>query len=196
MWVSMQQDGTACTCSRQASSNKRRDQVVCMNWYSSISGLQVSKTGTQGKCPDSCCEQRPGEQCAAPLRCNSDPVVLCEFCNMQLWQHPMRLTLLNYARTGLAFADSADCGTAGDWPHCAVSFGGCLAVPSPQQQLAWQPLQLQQPALNPAPCEAPTSQPAIEVPGSAAELEPLLCIKRTYQPHPKRWKRKHGFLKR
>lgn len=32
------------------------------------------------------------------------------------------------------------------------------------------------------------------IPGLAQE--PLLCIKRTYQPHPQRYKRKHGFLKR
>jgi hypothetical protein len=32
--------------------------------------------------------------------------------------------------------------------------------------------------------------------GDAAGPHPLLCIKRTYQPHPKRYKRKHGFLKR
>jgi hypothetical protein len=30
----------------------------------------------------------------------------------------------------------------------------------------------------------------------SSEGAPLLCIKRTYQPHPRRYKRKHGFLKR
>uniref|UniRef100_A0A383VYX7 Large ribosomal subunit protein bL34m n=1 Tax=Tetradesmus obliquus TaxID=3088 RepID=A0A383VYX7_TETOB len=39
------------------------------------------------------------------------------------------------------------------------------------------------------------------VPSSSTEeqqqqQQPLLCIKRTYQPHPRRHKRKHGFLKR
>lgn len=33
-------------------------------------------------------------------------------------------------------------------------------------------------------------------PGSASSMLPLLCVKRTYQPHPRRYKRKHGFLKR
>jgi hypothetical protein len=39
---------------------------------------------------------------------------------------------------------------------------------------------------------------AVQLPpsGDAAGSQPLLCIKRTYQPHPKRYKRKHGFLKR
>lgn len=32
--------------------------------------------------------------------------------------------------------------------------------------------------------------------GEVAATQPLLCIKRTYQPHPRRYKRKHGFLKR
>jgi hypothetical protein len=35
----------------------------------------------------------------------------------------------------------------------------------------------------------------LQLPASS-EAVPLLCIKRTYQPHPRRYKRKHGFLKR
>lgn len=35
----------------------------------------------------------------------------------------------------------------------------------------------------------------LQLPASSEDV-PLLCIKRTYQPHPRRYKRKHGFLKR
>lgn len=41
--------------------------------------------------------------------------------------------------------------------------------------------------------------PGLQLPSGSddsAGPEPLLCIKRTYQPHVRRYKRKHGFLKR
>jgi hypothetical protein len=49
--------------------------------------------------------------------------------------------------------------------------------------------------LDPVPAAAPAAE---WVPDGAGEQQqqPLLCIKRTYQPHPRRHKRKHGFLKR
>ncbi|KAF8065779.1 rpmH [Scenedesmus sp. PABB004] len=44
---------------------------------------------------------------------------------------------------------------------------------------------------------APAPEPGAALPPAGASLPlPLLCIKRTYQPHPRRYKRKHGFLKR
>jgi ribosomal protein L34 len=59
-------------------------------------------------------------------------------------------------------------------------------------------------------CAAPNTQqlslmaggmllPVLQLPPSSetgGPLQPLLCIKRTYQPHVRRYKRKHGFLKR
>lgn len=69
----------------------------------------------------------------------------------------------------------------------------------PQQELHLPPVLQQQPVQQPVQplpllpwLEPGTDSPQQEEQGSA----PLLCIKRTYQPHPRRWKRKHGFLKR
>eukprot|EP00775_Hariotina_reticulata_P010796 gene10796-10952_t len=41
--------------------------------------------------------------------------------------------------------------------------------------------------------QLPAAQPGAD---SSHGAVPLLCVKRTYQPHPHRYKRKHGFLKR
>jgi Ribosomal protein L34 len=42
----------------------------------------------------------------------------------------------------------------------------------------------------------PSPQPVLPDEDSLWSSVPLLCIKRTYQPHVHRYKRKHGFLKR
>jgi hypothetical protein len=73
-----------------------------------------------------------------------------------------------------------------------------------QQQLAsqlplpelWQPLLPTQilPVLAPQPGSEGLQSGTTEE--HYHHQQPLLCIKRTYQPHPRRHKRKHGFLKR
>lgn len=71
--------------------------------------------------------------------------------------------------------------------------------PLPQQEQE-QSILPQQPGLQlPASSDAAAPQlPGLQLPASSdsAAPQPLLCIKRTYQPHPRRYKRKHGFLKR
>lgn len=71
--------------------------------------------------------------------------------------------------------------------------------PQPEQEQE-QSILPQQPGLQrAASSDAAASQlPGLQLPASSdsAAPEPLLCIKRTYQPHPRRYKRKHGFLKR
>jgi hypothetical protein len=71
-----------------------------------------------------------------------------------------------------------------------------------QQQLAQQACVQQGQHLGAAVLQPPVGQllewPAMQLPSGddGAAPEPLLCVKRTFQPHVRRYKRKHGFLKR
>lgn len=77
-----------------------------------------------------------------------------------------------------------------------------LQVQSSQQQLVQKAYVQQIQHSGAAVLQPPVGQllewPAMQLPsgGDGTDPEPLLCVKRTFQPHVRRYKRKHGFLKR
>jgi hypothetical protein len=78
---------------------------------------------------------------------------------------------------------------------------GCWQQPQPQPQQE-QSILPQLPGLQlpvSSSGDAAPQLPGLQLPTSSGDVaapQPLLCIKRTYQPHPRRYKRKHGFLRR
>lgn len=122
-----------------------------------------------------------------------------------LWgtsQHSLAMQALRYGHK------LVDCNTSTILRQLDRSLQQCLQLGSTQlQQQAPQQQQEQQQHMQPKQQGTFSLQPfdsqlldlpAVQLPLSGDESgpQPLLCIKRTYQPHPKRYKRKHGFLKR